>query len=61
MNTGSSTDKGCCKGCTKRSVEPLCRVTCPFWAEHEERKRIRYEETERRNKYIDDILRGRKK
>lgn len=51
----------CCRGCTERSVEPLCRTTCEKWQRHEEQKRIRYEEAERRSKYLDDILKRRKK
>lgn len=54
MNTGLNTgNQHCCNGCSDRSVDPLCRLTCERWKEHEEQKRKRYAETERRMRYMD--------
>ena len=36
-----------CKGCTKRSVEPLCRNSCEAWQEHVEERNAVYKKNEK--------------
>lgn len=40
-----------CKDCPDRSVEPLCRLTCESWKEHEQERAQHYEEHQRELDY----------
>ena len=42
MNYYIPTPKSCCYQCQKAN-RPACRLDCPEWAEHEAKKKERYE------------------